>query len=63
MTTNTVGHSSESDETVWRRKFDEETRQQQLNEDSFAWRSVTGLLMAIISIGVLIAIFAVTFAN
>lgn len=66
MTTNAVGESSglaTRNDSVWSEKFDEETRRQQLDEDSFAWRSVTGLLMAIILVGVLIAIFAVTFAN
>lgn len=55
--------SGTHDDSVFVREFDEDTQRELAEEDSFAWRSVTGLLIAIISIGLLIAIVAVTFAQ
>jgi hypothetical protein len=45
--------------SVFASSFDEETRHRLAAEDSQAWRSVTGLLLAIVTGGVLIAVMAV----
>jgi hypothetical protein len=42
---------------VWEAAFSEETRAEQMQEDSAAWHAVTGLLLAIISAGVCLAVF------
>jgi len=44
---------------VWDAAFTEETRTEQLDEDSAAWQAVTGLLLAIISVGLTMALFTV----
>lgn len=51
------------DSSVFTQEFDADTQRELADEDSFAWRSVTGLLIAIISVGLLIAIVAVTLAS
>jgi hypothetical protein len=51
------------DNSVMAKEFDKETRQQLAEEDSNAWRSVTGLLIAIICIGLLIAVVAIMVAS
>ena len=50
----TVG---EHEQGVWKSSFDQETQEQQMQEDSHAWRSVTGLLLTIIAVGVTLALF------
>ncbi len=45
------------DHPVWDAAFSEEARNEQLSEDSSAWRAVTGLLLAIISVGLTMALF------
>lgn len=42
---------------VWNNAFNEDTRAAQLQDDSAAWRGVTGLLLFIITIGVTLAMF------
>jgi hypothetical protein len=42
---------------VWDAAFSEEARVEQLSDDSSAWRAVTGLLLAIISLGLTMALF------
>ncbi len=42
-------------ESVWDRAFDKETQIELLNEDSKAWTAVTGLLLAIIIVGFVLA--------
>ncbi|MDP6555696.1 MAG: hypothetical protein QGG71_13590 [Pirellulaceae bacterium] len=42
---------------VWDSTFSEEARAAQLSEDSAAWRAVAGLLLAIISVGLTMAMF------
>lgn len=54
-----AGHA----QSVAEAAFDQETRTQLLNEDSEAWRSVTGLLLAIVVGGVMIAVFAVVIST
>lgn len=49
--------------SVFDHEFDADTQRELSDEDSFAWRSVTGLLIAIISIGLLIAVVAVSLAS
>jgi len=51
------------DNSVMAREFDKETRQQLAEDDSTAWRSVTGLLITIICIGLLIAVVAIMVAS
>ena len=58
-----VNSQNTQDNSVMVREFDKETRQQLAEEDSFAWRSVSGLLIAIVVLGLLIAIVAVTLAH
>ena len=48
---------SNEDRTAWDNAFSEEARAEQLSDDSTAWRGVTGLLLAIISVGLTMAIF------
>jgi len=50
---------SEPNHPVWESAFNEATRQEQMEDDSTAWHIVTGLLLAIVSMGVLLAIFTV----
>lgn len=50
---------SETNHPVWESAFNEATRQEQMEDDSTAWHIVTGLLLAIVSMGVLLAIFTV----
>jgi len=49
----------EREHPVWRTSFSEETRDQQLHDDSTAWRSVTGVLLTIVSLGTCLAAFTV----
>jgi len=51
--------SSGQSRKVWESSFNETTREEQMKEDSSAWNAVTGLLLAIISIGVVLALFTV----
>jgi hypothetical protein len=50
---------STSDTSIWQESFTEQDRSQQLTDDSQAWERVTGLLLAVISIGLLLAITTV----
>jgi hypothetical protein len=52
-------HIREQDHPTWKETFSSELRYQQLDEDHHAWRSVTGTLLAIISIGVTLAVITV----
>jgi len=47
---------------AWRAAFSEHDRNQQLHDDSVAWRRVTGVLMVVILLGLLISISAVVIA-
>jgi hypothetical protein len=47
----------ENDQGVWKNSFNEDIQEQQMADDSHAWRSVTGLLLAIIAVGVSLALF------
>ena len=49
----------ERNHPVWTHEFDEQRRQQQLQDDSQAWRAVTGVLITIVSVGVCLAILTV----
>lgn len=49
--------SGEHEQGVWKASFDEEVQEQQMADDSQAWRAVTGLLLAIITVGVTLAFF------
>ncbi|MBC8353178.1 MAG: hypothetical protein H8E66_14370 [Planctomycetes bacterium] len=49
----------EHDHTIWESSFSEERRRQQLEEDSNAWRAVTGILLTIVSVGACLAVFSV----
>lgn len=51
--------NSETEHPVWESAFNEATRQEQMEDDSNAWHIVTGLLLAIVTIGVLLAVFTV----
>ncbi len=46
-------------QSIWRESFSEKVRGEQLEDDTAAWNAVTGLLMAIISIGLSLALFTV----
>ena len=50
-------HIDEANRPVWNGSFSEASRAEQLREDSQAWRAVTGLLLAIIIVGVSLALF------
>ena len=50
-------HVDDGDRPVWNEAFNEATRTEQLRDDSEAWRAVTGLLLAIICVGVSLALF------
>ena len=41
--------------SLWSKAFDEPTRRTQLHDDAVAWRTVTGILICIVTIGMLIA--------
>jgi hypothetical protein len=49
----------EKDFPLWKETFSSELRYEQLHEDHQAWQSVTGTLLAIISIGVTLAVVTV----
>jgi hypothetical protein len=49
--------ASGQEQGIWKNSFDEEVQEQQLADDSFAWRSVTGLLLTIIAVGLSLALF------
>ncbi len=49
----------DADKSVWSESFSETTQQEQMDDDAAAWRAVTGLLLTIISVGVLLALFTV----
>jgi len=49
----------ERDHPIWTDAFSEQTREQQLHDDSTAWRAVTGILITIVSVGVCLAVFGV----
>jgi hypothetical protein len=49
----------EQDYPTWKQTFNPDLRYQQLDEDHHAWQSVTGTLLAIISIGVTLAVITV----
>jgi hypothetical protein len=49
----------DGEQTVWSRSFDERVRGEHLEDDSAAWRGVTGLLLTIISMGLCLALFTV----
>ncbi len=46
-------------QSAWYQAFDEPTRLSQLRDDAVAWRTVTGILISIVTIGMLIAIAVV----
>ena len=50
---------SEKNHPTWLGAFNTEKRSDQLHEDHAAWYGVTGLLLAIITIGVSLAVFTV----
>jgi hypothetical protein len=47
---------SNENQSVWDSAFSKETQTELLNEDSQAWTAVTGLLLAIICIGLTLAV-------
>lgn len=51
--------ASNENHPVWDAAFSKEARTEQLQDDSAAWRAVTGLLLAIISGGLTMALFTV----
>jgi hypothetical protein len=56
----TAEHSdSHSDNHIWKESFSDAARKSQRQEDSDAWYAVTGLLLAIVSVGVSLAVFTV----
>jgi cytochrome b subunit of formate dehydrogenase len=60
-----AGPSDESvhPRTVFDASFDEATRKQLVEEDSAAWYAVTGLLLVIITGGVMIALLALAICS
>lgn len=50
----------EEDHPLWTKAFKSDVRLQQLAEDDFAWSSVTGTLVTIVSIGAVLAVISVT---
>lgn len=50
----------ERDHPAWTHAFSEQTRDDQLHEDSSAWRAVTGILITIVTVGVCLAVFTVS---
>ena len=52
--------SADNDERpVWNGSFSEALREQQLEDDSAAWRGVISLLLLIISVGLTLAVLTV----
>ncbi len=45
---------------VWKESFDTQTQHSQLEDDHIAWHNVTGLLIAIVSVGLVLAVTALT---
>ena len=46
-------HGNDAHGSVWQEAFSPAEQQRQLQEDSNAWRGVTGLLMAVVGLGAL----------
>jgi hypothetical protein len=60
MNTATSTHDSDHEVDVWQTAFSAAERDEQLREDSQAWRGVTGLLMAVVGGGALFGAIVVT---
>ncbi len=60
MNATAPAQSHESHGMVWKEAFSPAEQQRQLQEDSNAWRGVTGLLMAIVGLGALSGAVVVT---
>ena len=50
-----MAHSTHHDDQAGDKHFDEHESQHHLNEDSEAWNGVTGLLIFIVTIGLMLA--------
>lgn len=50
-------------EPEWHQQIGSDERAELMADDSFAWRSVTGLLIFIVSIGLMMAIATVVIVN
>ena len=59
MATSVHPESETDNYDVWTQAFDEETRRQLLRDDSVAFRGMCGLLIAIVTLGLLIGILVV----
>lgn len=56
-------HLTDEEHPVWSKMFDEPLRCAQIEEDLFAARSVTGILIAIVTFGALLGTLAVGLAT
>jgi hypothetical protein len=52
-------NASERNHPTWTHAFTQETREEQIHDDAAAWRAVTGILLTIVTAGVVLALFAV----
>ncbi|MCH7725639.1 MAG: hypothetical protein IH991_04035 [Planctomycetes bacterium] len=62
MATSVHPESETDDYDVWTQAFNEETRRQLLHDDRVAFRSMCGILVGIVTLGLLIGILAVVIA-
>ena len=62
MATSVHPESGTDDYDVWTQAFDEKTRRQLLRDDSVAFRGMCGILIAIVTLGLLIGILTVVIA-
>ena len=53
---------NENEHPVFMHAFDESTRQALMEDDAFAWRSACSVLITIVSLGLLLGVFAVIMA-
>ena len=59
----TSEHTTETQTSIWQSTFSDEDRQEQLADDSLAWNRVAGLLLAVVAVGLILAVFAVILAG
>ena len=56
-------HNDDHAHRVFMRAFSETTQRQLMADDSLAWRSVTGVLITIVSVGLVLAFVALIVAT
>jgi hypothetical protein len=59
----TSEHTTDPQPSIWQTSFSDEDRQAQMADDSLAWNRVAGLLLAVVAVGLILAVLAVILAG